>query len=546
MAKKTQREKSRQRKKLKIQLRLMLKSIDLRPHSVASKCRLQFGLAIIVILTLALLFPYLWMNKLADKAGYDTVVTVSKLVIKNELEGNSDFSEKYIQQEGLRDTKESESFIRWVDLRTAEAEKQADLSEKQKQIIQKLRESSETNMRFWRTESKDKAYNNLLRLVTNEEVYSNDAIQELNAANPKQVVGAVIVKLLDENRGKTMLMNKICIIFAGFLAGCGAIITVYVIIQRVILSPIRQLRALVSNVSEGNINARSSIKTNDEYQRFAEGFNQMLDGLRDSQQKLRKANKQLDEKIVELSERNVELFKANKLKNEFLANMSHEFRTPLNAIIGFSDLLRDNTPRSPEKISRYAGNISESGRNLLSMINDLLDLAKAEAGRLELRIDKTSVPELCRGVVSFFYGMVQKKNISLELEVDDEIPIIKTDASKVQQILYNFISNAIKFTPEEGEIKMDVMMADEKTVRISVTDTGCGIPKDQQESIFGKFRQLDGSITRMVPGSGLGLAISKELANLLAANIGVESEPERGATFYLEIPVILEEENKEE
>ena len=534
-------------KHFKARLKLAMDGMDMRPHSVASKCRLQFGMAIIVILTLALLFPFLWMNKLADKAGFDTVVSISDLLITNSLKGSAELSSKFFESNSSRIASKNKSdtgFIRWVDLRTVESPMQAGLTASQSDLIVKLRESNDSKMRFWRSTEKDRTYNNLLRLVLTEEIYSNTAIQELEASNPKQVAGAIIIKILDKNRGKTILMNRICIIFAGFLAGCGAIISVYVIVQKVILNPIRQLRSLVANVSEGNLDARSAIKTNDEYQKFAEAFDLMLDGLKESQEKLRKANKQLDEKIIELSDRNVELFKANKLKSEFLANMSHEFRTPLNAIIGFSDLLRDAPPKDPEKITRYAGNISESGRNLLMMINDLLDLAKAEAGKMVLRIDKTSIPELCRGIESFFYAMVQKKNLILTLDIIGEIPIINTDASKVQQILYNFVSNAIKFTPAGGSIKMTVKMTDEKNVRISVKDTGYGIAKDQQESIFGKFRQLDGSITRKVPGTGLGLAISRELANMLAASISVESEPEKGSTFHLDMPVLINEPSK--
>ena len=153
----------------------------------------------------------------------------------------------------------------------------------------------------------------------------------------------------------------------------------YSIAQRIILRPIRQLRALVGNVAEGNLDARSAIKTGDEYEKLSDAFNEMLDGLQESQEKIRQANVQLDAKIAQLSDRNIELFKANKLKSEFLANMSHEFRTPLNAILGFAQLLREKPADAPEKSKRYAENIIASGRSLLNMINDLLDLAKAQA-----------------------------------------------------------------------------------------------------------------------------------------------------------------------
>jgi two-component system sensor histidine kinase BarA len=266
----------------------------------------------------------------------------------------------------------------------------------------------------------------------------------------------------------------------------------------------------------------------------------MLDSLEQSQEKLRQANKQLDAKIAQLSDRNIELFKANKLKGEFLANISHEFRTPLNAILGFAEILREKTTFEKEKTRRYAENIIASGRALLNMINDLLEMAKAETGKIRLHLEKTTIPELVRGLAAFFSPLTEQKKIKVKVQTDKKIPIIQTDPGKVQQILYNLLTNAIKFTPEKGKIEIRVTMPDEKTVRIAVSDTGPGIPEAEQDKIFEKFRQLDGSITRKSAGTGLGLAISKELAELLCGSIGVESRPERGATFWLEIPVLLQ------
>ena len=173
------------------------------------------------------------------------------------------------------------------------------------------------------------------------------------------------------------------------------------------------------------------------------------------------------------------------------------------------------------------------------MINDLLDLAKTEAGKMELHIEKTSVPELCKALVGYFSSLTKKKRIKVKLLVDNNIPPLITDAGKVQQILYNFLSNAVKFTPERGRIEIRAAMPDEKTVRIAVADTGCGIAEADKEKIFEKFRQADGSITRQSTGSGLGLAISKELATILAGSIGMESELNKGSTFWLDIPVTL-------
>jgi signal transduction histidine kinase len=342
-------------------------------------------------------------------------------------------------------------------------------------------------------------------------------------------------------------MNQVWIIVAGLIAGAGAIVAFYMITQRVILRPIRQLRALANNVAEGNWDIRSSINTRDEYEKLSDAFNHMLDGLQKGQEKLRQANQQLDDKIAELSKRNIELFKANKVKSEFLANISHEFRTPLNAILGFAEILREKPETlKKEKGRRYAENIITGGKNLLNMINDLLDLAKTEAGKMTLHIEKTSVKQLCKSVAASFSSLTKKKKIKMKLTVDDDIPVLSTDAGKVQQILYNFISNAVKFTPQRGKIEIQASMRNDKTVRISVSDTGCGIAESDKEKIFEKFRQADGSLTRQTVGSGLGLAISKELATMLAGDIGMESEPEKGSTFWLDIPVTVSKEEPEE
>jgi signal transduction histidine kinase len=328
-------------------------------------------------------------------------------------------------------------------------------------------------------------------------------------------------------------------VIAGLLAATGAIVSFYIITQRVILRPIRQLRALVNNIAEGNYEIRSSIRTGDEYERLSEAFNHMLDNLMESQHKLEQANKQLDAKISQLSDKNIELFRANKIKSEFLANMSHEFRTPLNAILGFAELLREKPAAEIEKSRRWAENIISSGRSLLNMINDLLELAKAESDKIVIHIEKTSVPQLLEGLTAFFAPLTEQKNLQIRLDVADNLPLVDTDSQKAQQILYNLLSNAIKFTPSGGRIAITAAMLADTAIRISIKDTGPGISKEDQEKIFDKFYQLDGSITRKGEGTGLGLAICKQLADLLAASIHLESEPGAGSIFSLDLPIHL-------
>jgi signal transduction histidine kinase len=177
------------------------------------------------------------------------------------------------------------------------------------------------------------------------------------------------------------------------------------------------------------------------------------------------------------------------------------------------------------------------------MINDLLDLAKTEAGKMKLHIDKISIAMLLDELIASFSVMTKNKKIKVKLIVDSGLPELNTDAGKLRQILYNFVSNAVKFTPERGRIEINASMLDEKMLRIAVTDTGCGISEQDQLSIFEKFRQADGSLTRGTAGTGLGLALSKELATLLAGTVGLKSQVGQGSTFWLDIPTSIAPDN---
>jgi len=514
----------------------------LKPFSLAEKCRLQFGAAVVFSLTLALLIPYLWMGKLTEKIALDAGRAVADTVFERHLQinGQTEKGLPMLEESGIVRTPENRA-VRWIRFDSPDQTQMSGLSTRQKKEIEKLKSDEHRYDFAWISKSGPIAKNNYVQIVCASDscISCHNAQGSAAAFNKNQPIGALVVQTAAREIAGTKLMNLVWITMAWLLAATGAMVAFYTIAQRIILRPIRQLRALVNNVSEGNLDARSAIKTNDEYEKLSDAFNNMLDGLQESQEKLRQANKQLDAKIAQLSDRNIELFKANKLKSEFLANMSHEFRTPLNAILGFAQLLREKPRDNVEKSKRYAENIIASGRSLLNMINDLLDLAKAEAGKIEMRIEKTSIEQLCRGLVAFFSPLTEEKMIKIRLAIDEDIPFIQTDSGKVQQILYNLLSNAIKFTPQRGKVEIAAKMLNEKTVRISVIDTGPGIGKGEQEKIFEKFRQVDGSITRPGTGTGLGLAICKELASLLAGNISLESEHGKGSAFHLDIPVWL-------
>jgi signal transduction histidine kinase len=533
--------------------------LHLSPLSLAEKCRIAFGTAVVLVLMLALSIPYMWMGQLTKNAALDAGRARSEMLLRRH------FQIKQADQEALAELDDSgavmeanDSTIRWIrftavgraqkgafaDLTEDDEGQLQQLPDRQKQMIESLKTDDRRDDNVFFARENDILTSNYVRIFRAGDscISCHNPQGSASVFGRNQAIGAAVIQRPADKIGKTLLMNWLWITVAGLIGLVGAIVTFYMITQRVILRPIRQLRALANNVADGNLDVRSSIKTRDEYEKLADAFNHMLDGLQAVQRKLQEANKQLDDKIAELSERNIELLKANKIKSEFLANISHEFRTPLNAILGFADIIREKGDALKKaKAQRYAENIIAGGTRLLGMINDLLDAAKIEAGKMKLNIEKVSIDKLVKGLVASFSSLTKKNKIKVKLVLDDNIPTLSTDAGKVGQILYNFLSNAVKFTPQKGKIEIRVFMLDEKTVRVSVSDTGCGIAEGDREKIFEKFRQTDGSLTRQSTGSGLGLAISKELAAMLAGSIGLESELGKGATFWLDIPVVLPE-----
>ena len=340
-----------------------------------------------------------------------------------------------------------------------------------------------------------------------------------------------------------LLWTRVILVLAGVLAGFLAVLVFYLVSQKLILAPVRELTALVKQIAGGDRSARSEIATGDEFEELSDAFNQMLGQLEKSRNELQTINRSLDTRLGELAETNVSLFEANRLKGEFLANVSHELRTPLTSIIGFGDLLNDSArgegPIDKTRTARYAGNILTSGRMLLDIINDLLDLAKIEAGKIELHRSKFSLREACEALADFTKPLIDKKGLVLQTDLDDRLPTMDSDAGKLRQILYNLLSNAIKYTPEGGRVSLIVRPCDHgSSVRLEVADTGPGIAPEDLEQIFEKFQQLDASVTREHSGTGLGLAISRELCQMLGGKIRVESTLGVGSRFIVELPEV--------
>ncbi len=235
----------------------------------------------------------------------------------------------------------------------------------------------------------------------------------------------------------------------------------------------------------------------------------------------------------ELIRARMEAEASDRSKSEFLANMSHELRTPLNAIIGFSDMLKDS--RQPEdKQLRYAGNINESGRHLLALINDILDLSKVEACKMELDPVSFSVFQVIEEVITMMGPLASKKELDMVVENRFEDDIIVADRLKFKQIIYNLLSNSIKFTPEGGNVSVRVKRID-GGVEVCVRDSGIGIPEDMQKKVFDPFTQVDASDSRMYEGTGLGLSLVKHFVKMHGGSVRLESREGEGSTFTFTI-----------
>jgi len=242
----------------------------------------------------------------------------------------------------------------------------------------------------------------------------------------------------------------------------------------------------------------------------------------------------------EIEEKSRQLETASKHKSEFLANMSHELRTPLNAIIGFSEVLSERMfGEINDKQAEYLTDILESGRHLLSLINDILDLSKIEAGRMELEPSEFDLPGAIENTLILVRERAQRRGITLGRTVDERLGMIRADERKLKQVLLNLLSNALKFTPEGGQIDVSARMHDGEA-EISVTDTGVGIAPEDQDAVFEEFRQV-GATARKVEGTGLGLAISRKFIELHGGRIWVKSQVGIGSTFAFTLPLTIDQ-----
>ena len=341
-------------------------------------------------------------------------------------------------------------------------------------------------------------------------------------------------------------LNRAVLLATAIITVMLAMIASYLIVRYVIVKPLRHLRDVSDSISRGDISQRADIHTGDEFEELAVAFNRMLRHLTTIQEELRQVNASLDGKVDELAQVNMRLYELNMLKSDFLATMSHELRTPLNSILGFSEVL-ESIDSLDEKQKRYVQNIQKSGRTLLDMINDILDLAKIESGKMDTRVAEFHVNHVIAAQCDMARPLSEKKNIDLQVNIQPNLPPMRQDQARVQQILNNLLSNAIKFTPEGGWITVSAERDDRNFLVLRVSDTGVGIAEEDRHAIFEKFRQgrtampTGEAITREHSGTGLGLSIVKELCKLLGGEISVDSELGKGSTFIVRLPWTLQE-----
>ena len=368
----------------------------------------------------------------------------------------------------------------------------------------------------------------------------------------RKVIGGMLIgtdlqhafKTVDAARNRTLIISFI---------GISAIIAlIYAIVTRFIRHPVEELAEKVKKFAEGDMSVAVDVRTEDEIGVLGNTFNYMVERAslfsRILEQEVRKKTDLLYERtklIAQLEKANIQLKELDRLKSTFLANMSHELRTPMNSIIGYSDLLMDGVdgPINEEQ-EKSLGKISNNARHLLQLLNDILDLSKIETGKTEIDAKEFNLKELIDSVMPFFDGMIRKTGLSLDVHIDENLPLVYGDENKIKHVLMNLISNAIKFT-NEGGVTISAKISDRGIrpgespifAEACVEDSGIGIKEEDLGKIFDKFVQADLSTVRQYEGTGLGLSIARGLIALHNGMIWATSEMEKGSRFYFTIPL---------
>jgi two-component system sensor histidine kinase BarA len=357
-----------------------------------------------------------------------------------------------------------------------------------------------------------------------------------------------------EANQRSNISSQILFIIFMVLAIIGLI---YILMEHIIIMPIQELTSKVTAIGHGQLETKLvDIHTYDEMNYFVEAFNSMAGKIQhfyneleqkvdERTQLLQQANKQLVEQGTELRAMNEKLSKADQLKSEFLAVMSHELRTPLTAIIAFSEILLDEGKNLNSQQRDYLEDIFESSHQLLSQINDILDMSKIEAGLIRINRQPADIGELVSSIACILSPLLLKKKLQFKIDINPDMPTIMADCDKVRHIIKNLVGNAIKFTPPGGLISISASISKGQHIpymKIEVRDTGIGISPDAQMYIFEKFKQAGNLGEKEYMGSGLGLALARNFVELHGGKIWVDSQVGQGSIFTFTLPIAAQEE----
>ncbi len=359
------------------------------------------------------------------------------------------------------------------------------------------------------------------KALLDEKVKANGALMKQKAADTRSMIAASMASTAWSLGVSTIAMVLVVIFIAIWLAG-------------LLTRRVTHLTAGLAQIEAGDLGHRIEKGSDDEMGALAGSINKMADSVQEAFQRLEEAKFNAES--------------ANRMKSEFLANMSHELRTPLNGILGFADLLQLELEANPEQ-AFYAQTIHSSGEHLLELVNEILDLAKIEAGRMELNVCSVGLKPLLIETAAVHRGHAEVKGLKLTERYGDDLPEEFTcDATRIRQVLNNLLNNAVKFT-NAGQVELTVTRGSafdfglgegrtDDAVRFAVTDTGPGIPLEQQALIFEKFRQAENFMNREHGGTGLGLSLVRELIKLMGGKLGLESTPGMGSCFYIVLPIV--------
>ena len=341
-------------------------------------------------------------------------------------------------------------------------------------------------------------------------------------------------KKMDQLRASVAAANRSTLILMATSAAALMLVALLLgfVISWSFILPVQKAHGFVSEVAKGNFAATINVPNRDEFGALAAHMNHMSQELR----RLYEVQHQASQELQRLNER---LQQASKAKSNFLANMSHELRTPMNAILGFVELMLDEIyGEVPPELREPLTDVQTNGKHLLRLINDVLDLSKIEAGRMELVLADYSVQDVVETIRTSLQSLALEKGLQFVATVEDDIPLAFGDGKRITQCLMNLVGNALKFS-KRGRVALAVEQQG-KDLLYQVSDTGIGIPKNELENIFGEFQQVDTAITREFSGTGLGLNITKKFVEMHGGRIWVESELGVGSTFFFTVPLRVE------